>query len=80
MEVYPTIQSLQTPAKDVLKTLPVVPLEGPFDSGNDYLDTMFQLLHADCFNAMRSGIQLLMSGRYVKYLFEDLDKRWITIV
>uniref|UniRef100_A0A6A7FSJ0 NFX1-type zinc finger-containing protein 1 n=2 Tax=Hirondellea gigas TaxID=1518452 RepID=A0A6A7FSJ0_9CRUS len=61
-KIHPSTKDMQLSMKDVLKTVPIIPKKGPFESHLCYLDTMFSLLHTDCFASIHEGIQRMMTG------------------
>ncbi len=40
-----------------------VKTKGPYESPDDYMDTYFRLLRADCFNALCTGIKQFINGK-----------------
>ena len=70
LPLVPTISELINRQADPMR-LKEVKVKGPYEDAEDYVDTYFRLLRADCFSALQEGIE--------NYLNRTLDPRDMSI-
>ena len=70
LPLVPTISELINRQADPM-CLKEVKVKGPYEDAEDYVDTYFRLLRADCFSALQEGIE--------NYLNRTLDPRDMSI-
>ena len=64
MPLVPSVEELTSGALEHSTVgLRPVRTEGAYDSADDYVDTYFRLLRADCFSALSKGVTELLNGR-----------------